>query len=182
MPTETTVRIWDPIVRISHWLVAACVLANLAVLESGSAPHRWAGYIACGTVALRTLWGFLGTEHARFTTWFPIPSRLLPYLALLVRGKAPRMLGHNPAGALMMLALWCLVLALGTTGYLLGTDAYFGEEWLEELHEGIANALIVAVSLHILAALIESWRHRENLPLAMLTGRKRPLAESESNH
>ena len=176
MSDQHTVVVWDPLVRITHWIVAACVLANLAILESGSVPHRWAGYIACGIVALRTLWGFVGSQHARFSSWFPTPSRLKPYLAALVKGNPPRVLGHNPAGAVMMIALWSLVIALGTSGYLMGTDAFFGEEWLEELHEALANTLIAAVSLHVVAALLESWRHKENLPLAMLTGKKRQTA------
>jgi len=56
---------------------------------------------------------------------------------------------------------------------MLTLDAYFGEEWLEDLHELIANAILGLAVIHVLAAIYESMRHRENLILAMITGRKR---------
>jgi cytochrome b len=68
------------------------------------------------------------------------------------------------------------MLLLGVTGFMLEEIDYFwGEEWLEEVHELIANGLAGLVGLHILAALVESLRLRENLPLSMITGRRRPL-------
>jgi cytochrome b len=173
MRTDTYKMVWDPLVRLTHWLVAGIVVANLWLLESGNAPHRWLGYLACGAIGVRLIWGFVGSPHARFSDWLPTPQRLTRYLGLLIKGREPRMLGHNPAGAVMMLTLWALVTALGVTGYLMGTDMLFGESWLEALHEGIANTLIAAVVLHVCGALLESWRHRENLVRSMVTGRKR---------
>lgn len=175
MTTTENVRVWDPIVRISHWLVVACVAANLMLLDSGGQWHRWAGYLAVGVVAVRTVWGFIGSQHARFADWFPLPSRLFPYLGQLLRGKEPRMLGHNPAGAVMMLILWLLILALGMTGYMLGLDEYFGDDALEGFHGMLSNVLIGAVVVHIAAAIFESVRHRENLMRSMVTGTKRVL-------
>ncbi len=157
-----------------------CVLANL-VNEGGSDWHRRAGYVASAIVVLRCIWGVVGPRHARFADWWPTPARLLPYLRALLRGQAPRMLGHNPAGAVMMLVLLMLVMTLGLSGYMMGSDAFWGEEWLEELHEGVANTLIAAVSLHVLAAIIESIRHRENLPLAMINGYKRAEPTGKSD-
>jgi len=167
------VHVWDLVVRITHWLTASCVLANLVLLEDGSRLHRWAGYIALGSVILRLLWGFVGGLHARFKSWLPTPERLFPYLKLLLNGKPPRYLGHNPAGAVAMLLMWALVIALAISGYLMSTDEYFGEEWLESLHGFLANALLAIVLLHITAALAESWRHGENLVRSMFTGNKR---------
>ena len=173
-----TIRVWDPLVRVLHWTLVACVLGNL-LNESGETLHRALGYTATGVVLTRLVWGFVGSRHARFADWFPSPARLLPYLRELIRLRAPRHIGHNPAGAVMMLALLALVLALGATGYLMTTDAFFGEEWVEEVHEALANALIAAVALHVAAALFESWRHRENLVASMLHGRKRAPATDE---
>lgn len=73
----------------------------------------------------------------------------------------------------MMLFLLILILAMGCTGYMMGTDAFFGEEWVEALHGGLAYTLLGCVGLHIAAALLESWRHKENLPAAMIHGYKR---------
>jgi len=176
-----TIRVWDPLVRLLHWTLVVCVLSNL-LNESGETVHRWLGYTACAVVLVRIVWGFVGTAHARFADWFPTPSRLFPYLKALLRNQAPRHIGHNPAGAVMMLALMALVLSLGATGYLMTTDAFFGEDWLEELHEGLANTLIAAVVVHIGAALLDSWKHRENLVASMLHGRKAVAPRIEPPH
>ncbi len=173
-----TIRVWDPLVRALHWTLVACVLGNL-LNESGETLHRALGYTASGVVLTRLVWGFVGPRHARFADWFPTPARLLPYLRALLQGRAPRHIGHNPAGAVMMLALLTLVLGLGATGYLMTTDAFFGEDWLEEIHEALADVLVGAVALHVAAALFESWRHRENLVASMLHGRKRASESPE---
>lgn len=167
-----TIRVWDPLLRLLHWTLVVCVLSNL-LNESGEIVHRGLGYTATAVILIRIVWGFIGPRHARFSDWLPTPGRLFPYLVALRRGKAPRHIGHNPAGALMMLALLALVLALGTSGYLMTTDAFFGEDWLEETHAALADILIAAVVVHVSAALFESWKHRENLIASMVHGRKR---------
>ena len=85
----------------------------------------------------------------------------------------------NIAGLSPQSGLVALVLGLGTTGYLMTTDAFFGEDWLEEVHEALADVLVGAVALHVTAALFESWRHRENLVASMLHGRKRAPSADE---
>jgi cytochrome b len=74
----------------------------------------------------------------------------------------------------MMLALMSLILALGFTGWLQGTDAYWGEEWLQELHEVLANVLLLAAGLHAAAAIAMGRLERVRLVRAMLTGYKEP--------
>ncbi len=81
--------------------------------------------------------------------------------------------GHNPLGALMMLALMALVLALGLTGFLQTTDAFWGEEWLEEIHAGLAATLIALAGIHAAAAIVIGRLERVNLVGAMITGIKR---------
>jgi len=164
--------VWDPLVRLFHWSLVACVLANFLLLEEGDPPHRWAGYMASGLVLFRLVWGFVGSRHARFASFFPTPSRLRHHLQQLRAGTLPHSVGHNPLGALMMLALMALVLSLGATGYLMGTDTYWGEDWLEELHEGLANTLMLAVGLHAAAAIVMSKLEKVNLVRAMVTGYK----------
>ncbi len=165
-------KVWDIVVRLFHWSLVACVLANLLLLEEGDPPHRWAGYIASGLVLVRIVWGFVGSHHARFASFFPTPSRLAAHLAALKSGRHESSAGHNPAGALMMLALMGLVISLGVSGYLMGTDQFWGEEWLEEVHEALATLLQVAVLLHVAAALLMSRIERVNLVRAMITGIK----------
>lgn len=168
-----TVRVWDPVVRLFHWTVVVAVCLNLFVLKPGRLYHRYAGYVVIGAVLVRLVWGFVGTRHARFSDFFPTPARLASYLKALLRGEEPRFLGHNPAAAVMMLALMVLLFAAGVTGWMSTLDAFWGEEWLEELHEGFANAIMVLALVHAAAAIVESLRHRENLVWSMVTGRKR---------
>lgn len=166
-----TLSVWDPLVRIVHWTVVAGCLLNLFVLEDEL--HDIVGYVVAGAMALRIVWGFVGSKHARFSDFVRGPATVIAYIVDNIRGRAPRYIGHNPAASWMMLALIALVVAVSATGYMMGTDRFWGEEWLEDLHEGIADAILILALLHAGAAIVESWRHRENLVWAMITGRKR---------
>jgi cytochrome b len=168
-----TVRVWDPVVRLFHWTVVAGCLLDLFVVEDGEFAHRAIGYAVAAALAVRVVWGFVGTRHARFSNFVPSFGALKRYLAALGRGAEPRMLGHNPAGAVMMLLLMALLAGVSVTGWMMGLDAFWGVEWVEDLHEAIANSILVLALVHAAAALFESWRHRENLVWSMVTGRKR---------
>jgi cytochrome b len=173
-PTQdgAEVPVWDPFVRLFHWSLVACVLLNLFVLEDGELLHRWSGYLASALVMARIVWGFVGSRHARFADFFPTPARLGSHLRALRAGELPQHRGHNPLGALMMLALLALVLALGLTGWMQGLEAFLDMEWLEELHEGLANTLMGLVGLHVAAALLMGRLERTHLIRAMITGIK----------
>ena len=166
------IEVWDRVVRITHWSVALLVLGNL-LNEDGSAWHRYAGYLAAALVLLRLFWGCVTHSHARFSRWWPGLAGIAAYLRATFAGKAPRYLGINPAGAAMAVIIWTLILSLGVTGWMMGLDPFWGEEWLENLHAAIAYVLLACVALHVLAVIAMSVRHRENLPKAMLTGKKR---------
>lgn len=168
-----TIAVWDPFVRLFHWTIVVCCCLNLFVLEEGETAHRFVGYVVAVMLGLRLLWGLVGSRHARFASFFPTPSRLVPYLRDLRRGREPRHVGHNPAGAVMMLLLMLLLAGLCVTGWMMGLDAFWGEEWLQEVHGALANSVLVLALVHASAAIVESWRHRENLVLSMVTGRKR---------
>jgi cytochrome b len=92
----------------------------------------------------------------------------------------PRHIGHNPLGAYMIVALIVMVILVSVTGWLLTTDNYWGVKWAEELHEGLSNALLSLVALHIAGVLFSSRRQRENLAAAMLHGRKRAPAQGDT--
>ena len=166
------VRVWDPFVRIFHWGLVACIALNEFVIDDGERVHQWIGYAASALVLARIVWGFVGTRHARFSDFWPTPARLRAHLADLLAGRHGAQAGHNPLGALMMLALLAVVLALGASGWLQTTDAFWGEEWLQELHEGLASALIALAGFHALAAIVMSRIERTNLVAAMITGIK----------
>lgn len=171
-PAPRAERVWDPFVRLFHWSLVSAVVLNQWVLEEGDPPHRWVGYGAAALVGLRVLWGFIGSRHARFTDFWPTPRRIGAHLGALRRGEAAHTPGHNPFGALMMLSLMALVLLLGLTGWLMGTDRFWGNENLEELHEGVANLLLWLAALHAAAAIVMGRIERTRLVKAMFTGVK----------
>lgn len=172
-PVPRRVRVWDPVVRIFHWTVAGGVIANLTILRHAENPHIYVGYAVIAALIVRLVWGLVARGHARFASFVPGPRRLVGYLAAMLAKREPRYLGHNPAGAAMIVLLLMLLATVGTSGWMMGLDAFWGVGWVENLHEIAANILIGAVALHVIGAIVESVRHRENLPLAMITGYKR---------
>jgi cytochrome b len=176
------VRVWDPVVRLFHWTLALGCIANLTVLREVEPAHELVGYVILGAIAIRILCGFVGSAHARFSDFVAGPRELADYLGSLLRGKAPRYVGHNPAGGLMMLALIGLSTICGVTGVMMEQDAFWGVEWVEDIHETAANLILALAILHVLAALFESWHHRENLIRAMITGRKRAATGTDVDH
>jgi len=168
----TSIRVWDRFVRVFHWSLVLCVLANYFIIDDGELIHQWIGYTASGFVVARIVWGFVGSRHARFSDFLPTPTRLKQHVSRVVAGEPDFHPGHNPLGALMMLALITLVLALGATGFMQTLDAFWGEEWLQELHEILGSTLIGFAVLHAAAAIIMSRIEGINLIGAMITGVK----------
>jgi cytochrome b len=131
----------------------------------------------------RLIWGVLGSTYARFKSFVPSPATVRHHLDELRAGTAPRYIGHNPLGALMILGLVGTILALGLSGVIqLGGEfktgplgflfSYDTARLVADLHGGLANILLTLVFLHVAGALYESWRTRENLPKSMVTGQK----------
>lgn len=168
----TSKRVWDPLVRVFHWSLVACVLLNLQVVDDGEDLHQWLGYAASALVALRVVWGFIGPRHARFADFFPTPRRVANHVRALLGGETEHHWGHNPLGALMVFALLGMVLSLGLTGWMQTLDAFWGVEWLMDLHEGLGEWLLPMVSLHAGATIIMGRIERTRLVKAMVTGVK----------
>lgn len=169
-----TVRVWDPLVRVFHWSLVLAFFGAYMLGDDGGALHQALGYAVLGLVAVRLLWGLVGSRHARFAGFVPSPRRFIAYLRDLAAFRERRYLGHNPAGAAMIVALLVMLTATGATGWMLTTDAFWGSEALEDVHKAFANGTLTLVVLHVAGVLYSGLRHRENLVRAMLTGRKRP--------
>lgn len=169
----SSVRVWDPLVRIFHWSLVLAFFGAYVLGEDGGPVHQALGYAVLGLVAFRLLWGVVGSRHARFADFVPSPRRLVAYVKDVAAHREVRHLGHNPAGGAMIVALLLALVGTGLTGWLQTTDAFWGSEALEDVHEALANATLALVGLHVAGVAFSSLRHRENLVRAMFTGRKR---------
>jgi len=169
---ESTVKVWDVVVRLFHWSTVS-LFALAYLFESPRDLHTFLGYALMAVLAVRILWGFVGSEHARFWNFVPSPTGFLVYMSNIVRGREARFLGHNPAGGAMIVALMGILVGIGVSGWMMGLDAYFGQDWVEELHETLVNVALVLIALHVAGVALASLRHRENLVKAMFTGVKR---------
>jgi cytochrome b len=170
---SATIKVWDPFVRVFHWSLAALFLAAYVTGEDAGRVHVAAGYAIAGLIALRMVWGFVGARHARFSNFVQPPRAVLAYLRDAALLRAPRYLGHNPAGGAMIIGLLVMLLGTGLTGYLMTTDAFWGAKWVEGIHEAFANLTVGLIVFHILGVLLSSVLHGENLVKSMITGRKR---------
>ena len=172
-----SVRVWDPLVRAFHWALAAAFLTAWLSAEDWGSLHRKAGYMILGLVAFRILWGIVGPRHARFADFVRGPSTVVRFLLDTLRLRAPRHLGHNPAGGTMTIALLLALTVIAGSGIMMTTDAFWGVRWVRELHELAVDLTLVLIALHLAGVVVASLEHRENLVSAMITGRKRTEVE-----
>jgi cytochrome b len=172
-----SLRVWSLVQRLLHWTLATSVIAAFATHEGGGKWHEWTGYVALGCATLRLVIGFTrwpwAGSYARFASFVQGPAATWAYARALFAGNEPRTLGHNPLGACMVVTLLATTVAACLTGWLFTTDRFWGLEWLERLHGLLGYAFIPLVALHLGGVALTSWRHKENLVKAMLTGDKR---------
>jgi len=166
------VLIWDAPVRVFHWLMVLSFAGAYITAESERwrLAHVTLGYTMAGLVAFRVLWGLMGTRHARFSSFVRGPAAVARYLRSLVAGRPEHHAGHNPAGALAIIALLGMTLVVGATGWAVYNEV--GGQGFEALHEGAANLMLGIVAVHVGAVVLASWLHRSNLIGAMVTGRR----------
>jgi cytochrome b len=175
------VRVWDPLVRLFHWsLVLSFAVAWLSA-NSWDDLHIWAGYAAGALVIVRIAWGFVGTPYARFSQFVRPPGTVLAYLKAILRGGEERYIGHNPAGGAMIIVLILAMIGTAITGWLLTTDAFWGVTWMQHFHHYLAHGLLLLVGFHLAGVVLASYRHRENLVAAMISGMKRPSEAEDIN-
>jgi cytochrome b len=169
---HATHHVWDLPVRVFHWLMVLCLVGVVATQDS----ERWRlfhvafGSTMTGLVVFRLLWGMAGSHHARFSNFLAGPRAVVAYAKDFIAGKPAHFVGHNPLGALAIVAMLGLVVVLGATGYL--TYNELAGDWVAEVHEGAADLLFAVVAIHVGGVAISSWQHRENLTRAMVTGKK----------
>lgn len=175
------IRIWDLPLRLFHWLLVMAVIGSFVSVKLGGNAMIWHGrfgYLVLALIAFRLIWGFVGTQHARFTQFIKSPKAILAYLKN--PSETP---GHSPMGAISVLVLITLFLAQALAG-LFATDdiafdgplaKYVASAWVELLtsfHRWNEWALIALVATHIGAILYYKYAKRINLISAMITGDK----------
>jgi len=180
------VRTWDPLIRLFHWTLVAAFFTAYLIEDDWMSLHVLAGYTVLGLLLFRIIWGVIGTRHARFTDFVCSPAKTLAYLKDAIAFRARRYLGHNPAGAAMIIAMLFSLTATAVTGLALYGYAEFSgplaglvrdiPDWLggslEDVHEFFADFTVLLVLLHLAGVVLTSLQHRENLVRSMFTGIK----------
>lgn len=175
------VLVWDRPVRIVHWLLALLIAFAWWTAEEEMLDwHYRAGLAVLGLLVFRIVWGFIGSSTARFSSFVRGPSAILDYL----RGRSGFVPGHNPLGALSVIALLATVgLEVGLGLFASDEDGLFvgplsslvseeRAETLTELHEDLFDWLVILIGLHVTAILFYLVVKRDNLIGPMLSGRK----------
>lgn len=192
------VPVWDLFVRVFHWGTAAgFAAAYLSGEFKANELHILVGYAVTLLLIARLVWGFIGTPYARFSALHIAPADVVRYLKSLRTAHPLHYAGHNPLGALMVVALLCMLTGICASGLIiLGAIEFEGPlQFLtatfsdhqaytaRDIHELLAKITLVLVALHILGAISASIQHRENLIRAMITGKKflPPASEGDNN-
>ncbi len=181
--SATEVRVWDPLVRVFHWSLVVFFMIAFATEDDWLYLHSFAGYSITGLLMFRILWGLIGTRHARFSDFITPPSTVREYLKSMLSGRPKHYLGHNPAGGMMVITMLVVLLLTAFSGMAtLATEglgplantffAGWSEDWLEDIHETLANLALLLVIIHIAGVILSSVVHGENLIKAMIHGRK----------
>lgn len=173
----TKILVWDFPARIFHFAFAASLTAAIGIgfLVDDDEPlfqlHMILGIVALFLLVIRLLMGVVGSRYSRFSS-FPVhPREVVGYMVSAAVSKTKRYAGNNPGSAMAAVLMFLLVPALFISGI-----GYGGEE-LEELHEIFAWALLAVVILHLAGLAWHTIRHRENIALAMVTGKKEGKVE-----
>lgn len=158
-------------IRVLHWLMAALII-NLFIFDEGDNIHIWLGYGTLAIVLLRTIIGFTANGFEAFKK-FPLGlNELFYFFKSIFSQNRKDYAGHNPAASYAYIIFWLLTIGLGVTGILLVyVDSFFGSERLEELHDLMADAVIVFIAVHFMGILLDSILHKRKSWMGVITGK-----------
>ncbi|MCX6116840.1 MAG: cytochrome b/b6 domain-containing protein [Proteobacteria bacterium] len=168
--------VWDKFTRFVHWTIATCVVLNLYIVEEGDPPHEWIGYAAVAFVFIRSIWGIFANGHANFRQWPLTFSELQTFVKNEIQRKPKPYPGHNPAASYTYIAIWSLIAALAISGFMMGLDAFWGEEWLENVHNAFSIILQICILAHLLGIAVDSYHFKRKTWMGMITGTRPPRA------
>lgn len=167
------IQVWDLPIRLFHWLLTAAVVAAWFSAGHDAVVHYWAGYTVAGLVTFRIWWGVAGSRFARFSDFVRSPVAVWRFVRDAARFQSRRYIGHDPLGALLVLAMLVLLVVICATGWLMPAKADEEMAWVRDLHQRSSNVLLGLIPFHLLGVLISGWLHNENLIASMITGWKR---------
>lgn len=178
--------VWDLFVRIFHWSLVAAFSVAFYYHDSewDRLNHVYAGYVVGGLLVSRIIWGFMRTGYASFRSFPPNPVGAIKYLCNSLHGHARRFIGHNPAGSLVIYAMLILGLTTVISGYLVFNDGWLidASYILHDVHFYAAWGWLGLVTMHVIAVVLESIIHKDNLIRAMITGCKRKSLRKEKSY
>lgn len=185
-PDKVARRVWDLPTRLFHWLLVGTIAFAWWTAETGHMDwHLYAGYLALGLVVFRLYWGLVGSSTARFAQFVRGPRAVLAYVRSQSKPEASAAPGHNPLGALSIVAMLILIGAQVTLGlFAVDTDGIFSGPLSDlvdfdtarlcaEYHHALFQVLEALIALHILAVLFYLVVKRDNLIGPMLHGLRR---------
>lgn len=177
--------VWDLPTRLFHWgFVVSIVGAYISGERGAIDAHEYFGLAACGLLVFRLIWGFVGHETARFKNFLKSPRLIFAYLTEILRRQTTPHAGHNPLGALAVIALLGLMCAMSVTGLWTGDDVLYeaplsmafpelAQKWdgpMGAWHQRLHVLVIPLVALHVLALLAHRLWLGEKLLTRMITG------------
>ena len=195
-PSLYRIRIWDLPTRAFHILLALSVVGLVITGEVGGDAmqlHFKLGYAVLTLVLFRIVWGFVGGHWSRFVHFVPTPHKLLAYVSALRLNQTPHNTGHNPLGALSVLAMLLVLLFQVLSGFMSDDEisnagpwtALVSSDWVSiatEYHSDIGKVLLILlVILHVGTVLYYKRFKREDLITPMLTGDKVLPTQSHSS-
>lgn len=178
------IKVWDLPVRLFHWAIVLLIAVAWGTQEYDRMEwHVWTGYTILTLLLFRLIWGFIGSDTARFNRFLKSPVAAMRHLAHITRREADREIGHNAAGGWMVLLMLALIGAQAGTGLFANDDANTEgplmhlvsketSDWLSHIHAINFNLILAAVVLHILAILAYALLKRQDLVRPMVTGAK----------
>lgn len=181
--TRSPVRIWDFPTRLFHWALAVCVIGAYVSVKLGGLYMDWHlrfGLATLGLIVFRVLWGLVGPRYARFATFVRGPGTIKRYLQGAVTSA-----GHNPLGALSVIAMLALLGFQATSGLFISDDIMtqgplygrFDESlssWFGAWHHRNEWIIVGLVALHLIAIAWYTFVRRQRLVGPMITGKARP--------
>lgn len=166
------ILVFDIAARLFHWAFAVSLVAAIAIgfFVDDEQPlfqlHMIFGIVATFLLVVRIVMGVVGSRYSRFSSYPLRPREIVSYMITAVASKTRLYTGNNPGSALAAVLMFLLVPALLISG--IG----YGGEPIKELHELVAWALLAVIVLHLAGLAWHTFRHRENISLAMVTGKK----------